>query len=419
VRGLTITAVVAIIWLAVGASVPSASRLAAAAATPTSAGNWQIDPAHTGSQPLEALTPPLVKKWSVDLGGRPGFVSYPVIANNRVYVTFIHPASTRLIALNLATGTIAWGPIDLGGGYNRADLAYDNGRVFVSNGSGEGMAFDAVTGARLWLGGGYGLPVPFNGIVYLSGSDEATGRGVWSAHPAATYPPMPPAGPPAVTSSGVYFANVCGPVWGFDPVDGHELWHSSQDCSGTEPTIPNVYGGKVYVDHNGTLLVLDASTGSTVGTFALAAQRAFDGQQGFFLEGPYPLTLTRQAACRARRTPHLVICRGRRARQQSDRGQRDRIRRLAVRSPVWRERDHRRTGLVGCGRPRRLPYAELLRARIALDRTECRAGDVARTDPEHIGCVRDGTGHLGPLPQFAKHARAPRGRREIDAASSS
>src|SRR2546423_4280605 len=181
------------------------------AAPTTSAVSWQIDPAHTGSQPGETLAPPLVKQWSVNLGVH---VSDALIVNSLVYVTFTSRPGSRLVALNLLDGTIAWGPIDLGGARNRAELSYDNGRVFVTNWNDFVMAFDAQTGARDWVGsGGNAMPVAVNGIVYSGGHDEATGAGSWSPRPGPNEPPMQFIGPPAVTSTGVYMGNTFGPIW--------------------------------------------------------------------------------------------------------------------------------------------------------------------------------------------------------------
>lgn len=285
-------AVAAIIALAVG---PLPSRTAAAALS-DSAVSWQIDPAHIGVQSGETLAPPLVEKWSTPLGPP---VSDALVVNNLVYVTFGAQAGTRLIALNLADGTIAWGPIDLGGGGGRAELGYDNGRVFVNTGEDFVIAYDALTGARDWLGsGGNTIPVAVNGIVYSSGQAETTGANSWHPVQQPNEPPMQYVGPPAVTATGVYFANACGPVWDFDPSDGHEIWRTASGCLAPYGPIPNVYQGRVYVDSEAasttgslTGLVLDAATGAQLGTFGDAPERAFDGQNGFFLESPGPLTL--------------------------------------------------------------------------------------------------------------------------------
>jgi hypothetical protein len=51
---VTFAAVTAILWLGLGVAALPTSRPAVAATTPTAAVNWQIDPAHPGSQPGDA-----------------------------------------------------------------------------------------------------------------------------------------------------------------------------------------------------------------------------------------------------------------------------------------------------------------------------------------------------------------------------
>ncbi|TMD81980.1 MAG: hypothetical protein E6I78_14360 [Chloroflexi bacterium] len=207
--------------LAITSVLPAAASPTDSPAPPTAAAAtdqavaWGNDAAHTGSQPGDPLAPPLTKSWVDDLGGD---VAFPIIAAGRVYVTAKTQASTRLIALEAATGQLDW-MIDLGGGRLAANVAYDNGRVFVDNGNGLVMAFDAQTGARDWIKVGGGTMVtPFNGVLYsgISAFDEATGAYLWHAQPAGTNPPpLQGTAGPAVTSSGMYLSTGCADAWDF------------------------------------------------------------------------------------------------------------------------------------------------------------------------------------------------------------
>ncbi len=110
---------------------------------------YHVNPLHTGAQAADSLTGNLQARWTKDLGGN---VSYPVVAEGKVFVTVANASGygTKLHALDLATGAPAWGPIDLGGTYWWSASAYDAGRVFVLNYDGVLRAFDAATGAPLW-----------------------------------------------------------------------------------------------------------------------------------------------------------------------------------------------------------------------------------------------------------------------------
>ena len=135
---------------------------------------YQIDVAHSGHAVFgQTLTFPDAPTWSVDLGG---VLSYPVIADGKVFVTALLTAmDMKLYALDEATGKIAWGPVSVGGIYGHSGIAYDNGKVFVINFDGLLQSFDAATGTAGWstcLPGRDGYTAPptaANGIVYVLG----------------------------------------------------------------------------------------------------------------------------------------------------------------------------------------------------------------------------------------------------------
>lgn len=262
--------------------------------------SFQIDPAHSGGQPADSLASPLVKQWSLDLKGA---VSYPLIANNRAYVTVDGGAGggPRLFALDLKTGTSLWGPVDLGS--STAAAAYDNGKLLTVNGSGMMQALDASTGQTLWFRSlsdsvTSGLntaqymfsspPTALNGIVYTSGSggggtlyavNESDGSLRW------TQPVVNgDSSAPVVTSNAVYVSYACQWAAAFNPQNGSPLWTHTTGCSGGGGATSVLSGGKLYVrDIVSGNIVLDAGSGNPLGSFSADAPPAFDSAQGYFL----------------------------------------------------------------------------------------------------------------------------------------
>src|SRR6185436_4685270 len=94
---------------------------------------YQINTAHTGEQPDDTPRLPLVRRWSHDFAA--GGVSYPLVADGRVFVTVGNSGSygSSLFALDLATGNVIWGPVSLGGTYFWSNAAYENGRILTVN----------------------------------------------------------------------------------------------------------------------------------------------------------------------------------------------------------------------------------------------------------------------------------------------
>ena len=99
---------------------------------PEQARNYQIDETHTGSISSSGLTPPLRPKWTLNFGRK---MSYPLIANGKVYVTMRYATNvfgTDLYALNAADGATLWS-YSLGGSFYWSAIRYENGRVFAIN----------------------------------------------------------------------------------------------------------------------------------------------------------------------------------------------------------------------------------------------------------------------------------------------
>jgi outer membrane protein assembly factor BamB len=278
---------------------PTANATLTAAPTPTTATErsvaYQVNAAHSGNLADKSLKPPLQKLWALDLGGR---VSYPLVVDNTVYVAVANTGSngTRLYARNGLTGAPVWGPVDLGGTYSWAGIAYENGRVFAVNYSGLMRAFNAKSGALLWatqLAGQSSFtspPAAYNGVVYVGGAGPSgtlyavqgsTGSVLWTA-------PMANGdhSSPSVNAGGVYVSYPCN-IYSFAPMTGQLLWHNSSGCSGEGGRTTALHNSKLYVrdSSGGANVLLDAATGNQLGTFGAVPAPAFDGNIGFFLSG--------------------------------------------------------------------------------------------------------------------------------------
>ena len=266
-----------------------------------------IDPAHSGGQPDDQLAPPLKPVWTVNLNGS---VAYPLIANGMIFALVGEPfnalapvAGARLYAFDLASGRQLWGPLETGGRDNNGSLAYDQGRLFVVNGSGWVKAFDSRSGVKLWavpLQGSlvFNSPVvALNGTVYVNvdpnngggpavidGIDAATGAIKWTQNVSGGGGMSP-----VVTATDVFSAK-CGQVADFDAGSGVQRWAigSIAPCAGG--ATPVLSQGRLYAhaaDTSGSppTIAYDAASGAQLGTFPTTpAPPAFDGAgRGFFL----------------------------------------------------------------------------------------------------------------------------------------
>jgi hypothetical protein len=149
-----LTAVVGLALVASGAM----PRLAFAAARPAATTpadevvSLQQNPAHTGSATGDALAPPLIQKWAIDVGSG-NTISYPLIAGGRIFVTTMSTTggASSLRAYNATDGSAAWPPIALNGWVTAAyDVVNGQGVVFTRSADNTVKAFSAATGAQLW-----------------------------------------------------------------------------------------------------------------------------------------------------------------------------------------------------------------------------------------------------------------------------
>lgn len=256
---------------------------------------FQINPQHSGSISFNSVSLPAGAAWSVDVGGTP---SYALIADGKVFVTSqsgvgAQPQSS-LVALDQATGAMAWGPIPLTGPIN---AAYDNGAVFVSTGS-QIQAYDAQTGALQWSvsafpGTSFTSVAPANGLVYAQSNPnnglvtaikEDTGLIMWQQSRLGDT-----AVDPTVTADGVYVSGV-GFTADLDAATGSILWQNYPEYSNPHDTISPLANGVLYSpdtaevgSDNGT--EFDAEAGTVLGGFNTFFVPAIDAQTGYFVAG--------------------------------------------------------------------------------------------------------------------------------------
>jgi outer membrane protein assembly factor BamB len=231
--------------------------------------------------------------WNVDLGG--DSVTYPLIANNLVYVLVKHALTTdaRLVAVDAQTGKTIWG-VDVP---DAIAHAYDAGNVFVTTQK-TVLAFDAMSGAAAWSNSLASQPqiqtppTAYRGGVYVLstqavfGLDAATGAEAWRAEL-----PNQARSTLAVSEEGVFFTDPCFAVYSLDRRSGVVRWKTTpSQCGNNDASASVVFGGKVYVhDHFGHGLVLDANTGAMVDSFVASQAPAFSGSAGFFIREDFTM----------------------------------------------------------------------------------------------------------------------------------
>lgn len=253
------TADVAVVNPPPGGGTAAAGTVAIVApAAPFRAVAYQLDAAHDGrASSGGTLAFPTASAWSVAL---PDLLSYPLVADGKAFVLARASATgwygTRLYALDLATGSVAWGPVAIPGTYFWAGHAYDAGKIFVLDYDGRLRAFDAATGTAGWdvqLPGQYAFsatPTAADGVVYAGGAGsggtvyavrESDGTvlwtaGVWNGDQSS----------PAVAPDAVYVSYPCQ-VYKLDRVTGAPIWWHQGGCEGGGGKTAAYAGGAVYV----------------------------------------------------------------------------------------------------------------------------------------------------------------------------
>jgi outer membrane protein assembly factor BamB len=238
---------------------------------------YQVGVSHDGFVDDEALAPPLTLRWSRELAGP---ISYPLIAEGKVFVTAIDDRSvptngTSLHAFDQATGETIWSRRISASLWSNA--AYDAGRIFVIDRSGLMQAFDATSGALLWSVSLYkssetyafsAPPTAANGLVYTSGSGIGSPAGKLFAMRASdgsiawTQPVAHgDMSTPALSATSVFVSYRCGVVYAFDRTSGQPRWHNDGPCTGGGGKMPAYHDGKVYArDFTAGNEIIDAET---------------------------------------------------------------------------------------------------------------------------------------------------------------
>jgi outer membrane protein assembly factor BamB len=258
---------------------------------------FQIDPAHTGTtQFTPTFHTPLGRLWQVDLGAE---VSYPLIADGMVFVTYANPVSygTNVIALDESTGQVRWGPVPIQGTYFWSNAAYDDGRIYVVNFDGLMQAFNAGDGSLAWsvlLPYQYAFtspPTAKDGMVYVGGAgeggtvyalDDSNGALLWTEAVENG-----DSSSPALFEEGVYVSYSCPQVYSFDALTGATLWYYSGPCEGGGGRTPVARDGKLYVrDEVSTPsgYIFDTATSDLLGRFDAQSVPAIGPELGFFLQ---------------------------------------------------------------------------------------------------------------------------------------
>lgn len=221
---------------------------------------FMLNPAHDGNIKLKGFNPPLKLKWSRDLGGN---VTYPLIANGRIYVTTDRNPDngngSTVYALDLHNGDILWQQ-GIGGTYNNATMTYDHGQVFALDDAGHLYGFDGETGTpglNIHLGDEYSTnepPVADRGTIYASEQgvyaiDEETGAEKWHQfYSWGTFPAL--GGKNLFTENGSWLYSTSQ--------KGKTNWHQT-DTGGA----PAFYKGRIYTTYGN---VIDAGTSEVVTT---------------------------------------------------------------------------------------------------------------------------------------------------------
>jgi len=265
---------------------------------------YRMNAAQTGSVAFAGFALPSGSLWRANLAGAP---AYALIASGFIFVAENAPSGMQVVALNAASGAVAWGPMSVGGS---ANLAYDGASLYVlvddGSGTGQLLSLAVATGQIQWsailqdnLGSSTfsSPPAAANGMVFVEGDDSGNGNGstmyavTQASGTVAWTAAFSGAGnsAPAVSADGLYVGDYCG-IFDLRPATGETLWNGLQGgCAvATAPSVADgiVYGYDYFAGSlgTGTSAQLDAETGVLKGTFLAASLPAVNGQNVCFLQ---------------------------------------------------------------------------------------------------------------------------------------
>ena len=239
----------------------------------------------------------LHKTWSINFNPTPGawgaYISYPLIAGGRVFVTVgptVSPpdGQNTLYALDAATGAVDWS-VPIATYLGIPGLTYDGGQVFIQTFDGVLTAYDAATGHANWTATltatSYwftGPPTAYDGVLYASGGggsgtlfalSEATGALGWSFE----LDNGGAASSPTVDDTGVYEDYACGFPGGVR-LDGTNPW-GRLGCDDGAGATAVLNDGHLYLRSDSTLpegLIVSTTTRASTGDFGGTGMPSFD-----------------------------------------------------------------------------------------------------------------------------------------------
>ncbi|MGN6529266.1 MAG: outer membrane protein assembly factor BamB family protein [Burkholderiaceae bacterium] len=283
-----------------GSPLVSAALTVAINAASLQATAIQLNALHNGVMNFRNIVPasafPLASSWSTTLAGR---VSYPLIVNDRVFVTVqLTNTTSELVALNATTGATLWGPVALSG---VSHATYDSGKLLVQSTQSSGLrglvtAYDPASGTQLWsstINTEYFFDVPptaANGMMYTAGTgdsgfvyalDANTGALVWSAGVLNGDDSSP-----TVTADGVYVSYVCN-TYDLNPLTGARNWTNDTGCEGGGGGTGTMANGTYYSPNAGSRydgMTFDPETGAAGPSYTADAQPVIGAQYGYFIQ---------------------------------------------------------------------------------------------------------------------------------------
>jgi outer membrane protein assembly factor BamB len=237
------------------------------------------------------LGPTLGMAWRVGTGegssNQAQLASSPVIGEGRIFTI-----DTRAVvrALSPENGATVWQAQVRGsnapeGALFGGGVAYDNGRIYATNGAGDAAAMDAKTGALLWRvrpGGPLrGAPTVANDNVYVVTQDNqlfalnpANGTTRWSGSGAVEIAGILGASSPAAAQGTVVAGFSSGELNAYRYENGQNLWQDALARTSVSTSVtqlsdidadPVIDAGRVYaVGQGGRMVAIELITGQRV-----------------------------------------------------------------------------------------------------------------------------------------------------------
>ncbi len=261
--------------------------------------------------------------WRRDISGSTKnrkLVAQPVVADGMI---FSMGSAWQIVALSENDGRVIW-RVDLRDGKEKRDshagggIAFHDGRLYVSMGSGFAAALDARTGNELWRTkfdvGLRGSPTADDSQVYITTMDNqlialraSDGEIEWSHVAIAEAAGLMGSSSPAVVGGTVVAAFSSGELFALDSINGRVAWADSLTRTGRPTPLstlndidghPVVDRGQVFaIGHSGRMAAIDLRTGTRVW------ENNIGGSQTPWVAGDYiyVLTVDNQVLCVSRR----------------------------------------------------------------------------------------------------------------------